>query len=62
MDVHRILLNEGITIIEGLRLQEVVPGLYEFIAMPMKIHGADGAPARVVVRRITDSEEDIAPL
>jgi arylformamidase len=43
-------------------LQEVVPGLYEFIAMPMKIHGADGAPARVVVRRITDSEGDIAPL
>ncbi len=62
VDVHRILLNAGITIIEGLRMQDVVPGLYEIIAMPMKIHGADGAPARVVVRRITDSENDEAPL
>lgn len=62
VDVHRILLNAGINIIEGLRLQDVVPGLYEFIALPLKIHGADGAPARVVIRRITDSENDDAPL
>jgi arylformamidase len=61
-DVHRILLKEGITIIEGLRMHDVVPGLYEFIALPMKINGADGAPARVVIRRITDSENDEVPL
>lgn len=61
-DVHKILLNAGITIIEGLRLTDVVPGLYEIIAMPMKIQGGDGAPARVVVKRITDQASDEIPI
>jgi len=61
-DVHKILLNAGITIIEGLKLNDVVPGLYEIIAMPIKLQGADGAPARVVVRRITDTEGDEPPV
>ncbi|RZK45016.1 MAG: cyclase family protein [Pedobacter sp.] len=55
VQVHKILLSAGITIIEGLKLNDAVQGLYEIVALPMKIQGSDGAPARVVIRRITDS-------
>ncbi|OQY99488.1 MAG: hypothetical protein B6D35_09080 [Candidatus Brocadia sp. UTAMX2] len=49
-DVHHILLNKGIIIIEGLDLNEVKPGEYELIALPLKIKDGDGSPARVVLR------------
>ena len=48
--IHRILLEAGIVIIEGLDLAGVLPGLYEMICLPMKILDADGAPARVILR------------
>jgi arylformamidase len=50
-EVHQLILGEGITIIEGLDLRAIVPGNYEMIALPMKIAGADGAPARVLIRK-----------
>jgi arylformamidase len=49
--VHRILLEAGIFIIEGLDLAAVMPGLYEMICLPLKILDADGAPARVILRK-----------
>ncbi len=45
--VHNILLENGIIIYEGLYLKKVPAGIYNFIGLPMKIIGADGAPARV---------------
>lgn len=48
-EVHRILLTEGIVIIEGLDLRGVPAGMYMMAALPLKISGADGAPARVVL-------------
>ena len=50
--VHHILLGAGITILEGLNMKGILPGLYEMVALPMKIQGADGAPARVIIRAI----------
>jgi arylformamidase len=50
--VHRILLEAGICVIEGLDLAGVLPGLYEMICLPMKILDADGAPARVILRKM----------
>jgi len=50
-DTHRILLAAGIWIVEGLKLGDVADGGYDMICLPMKIHGSDGAPARVVLRR-----------
>ena len=47
---HRTLLKQGITIIEGLDLLHVEPGRYELICLPLRLAGADGAPARVVLR------------
>ena len=37
--------------IEGLNLHEVLPGTYELICLPLAICGAEGAPARAVLRR-----------
>jgi arylformamidase len=46
---HDELLGAGMVIIEGLDLRNVKTGLYKLICLPMKLHGADGAPARVVL-------------
>ncbi|MBF0563624.1 MAG: cyclase family protein [Nitrospirae bacterium] len=51
-EVHRILLGGGVWIIEGLDLSMVTPGDYEFICLPLKITGAEGAPARAVARKL----------
>ena len=48
---HRVLLGAGTIVIEGLNLADVDPGIYEMICLPLRIIGADGAPARVVLRR-----------
>jgi arylformamidase len=47
---HHALLGAGVVIIEGLDLSEVEPGEYDLTCLPMLIAGADGAPARVVLR------------
>jgi arylformamidase len=48
---HHVLLGAGTIVIEGLNLADVDPGVYEMICLPLRIVGADGAPARVVLRR-----------
>jgi len=48
--VHQILLGRGVIIIEGLNLSNVLPGSYELICLPLKLVGAEGAPARAVLR------------
>jgi arylformamidase len=48
---HHVLLGGGTIVIEGLNLQDVNPGIYEMYCLPLKIVGADGAPARVVLRQ-----------
>ena len=48
--VHRILLEAGAWLLEGLDLSPVRPGRYELVCLPLKITGGDGAPARAVVR------------
>jgi arylformamidase len=50
IEVHQILLQAGIWIIEGLNLAQVAPGRYELVCLPLKIAQADGAPARAVLR------------
>lgn len=40
---------QGIVAVEGLVLDQVQPGIYTMHALPLKIAGADGAPARVIL-------------
>jgi len=47
---HLALLGAGVIILEGLNLADVPAGDYELIALPLKIVGADGAPARAILR------------
>ena len=49
-DTHRILLESGVVILEGLNLHNIDPGQYELTCLPLKIQGAEGAPARAILR------------
>jgi arylformamidase len=51
VETHHALLRAGIWIVEGLNLQKLKAGRYELICLPIKVAGADGAPARAIVRR-----------
>jgi arylformamidase len=46
---HRILLEAGIIILEGLDLRKVNPGDYQLICLPLKLAGSEGAPARAIL-------------
>ncbi len=52
VEVHNIILKAGIWVIEGLNLNNIKPGNYELICLPIKIAGSDGAPARAIIRPI----------
>jgi arylformamidase len=47
--VHHLLLGRGVVIVEGLDLSAVPAGLYQFICLPLRLGGLDGAPARAVL-------------
>ena len=51
VSAHHALYENGIHILEGLDLSEVTSGLYDLIALPLKIEGADGSPVRAVIRK-----------
>lgn len=51
-DVHRELLGVSMVLVEGLDLREADPGEYDLVCLPPRWRGADGAPARVVARRV----------
>ena len=46
---HRTLLGHAVVIVEGLDLSGPPPGEYQFICLPLRIEGCDGAPARAVL-------------
>jgi arylformamidase len=48
--VHRLLLEAGLVIVEGLDLSGVPAGAYELLCLPLKLQDGDGAPARVLLR------------
>jgi arylformamidase len=48
---HQALLAAKAIIIEGLNLSQVEPGEYQLICLPIKLGGAEGAPARTVLTR-----------
>jgi arylformamidase len=46
---HLELLEGGIPILEGLDLSGAVEGTYWLIALPLNLHGAEGAPVRAIL-------------
>jgi arylformamidase len=51
-ETHEALLGAGIWIIEGLNLKGVEPGSYDLVCLPLRLIGAEGSPARAILRRI----------
>jgi arylformamidase len=52
--VHRRLLGNGCIIIELLDLSGVPEGEYEMVALPLRLAGLDGSPARVILLQQED--------
>ncbi len=46
MEVHKILLEKGIVLLEGIVLDDVKEGEYFLNAAPLNINGSDGSPCR----------------
>ena len=46
LEGHRILLESDVIIIESLMLEDVPPGKYYLVCLPLKLAGTDGASAR----------------
>ena len=46
---HRAVLEAGVVIVEGLNLSTIDPGVHNFVCLPLKIVGCDGAPARAII-------------
>lgn len=47
---HLILLREEVSVVEGLDLRKVEPGMYHLTCLPIKIKGSDGAPTRAILQ------------
>lgn len=47
--VHRQLLGNNVTILEGIDLSKVEEGTYFLFVAPLKIEGADGSPVRAIL-------------
>lgn len=54
MDAHREVLKGDMRILEGLVLDDVAPGVYELIALPLAIVGADASPVRAILREMPE--------
>jgi arylformamidase len=50
-EAHHVLLGAGVVAVEGLDVREVEPGKYGLVCAPLKLVGAEGAPARVLLLR-----------
>ena len=47
--VHRALLTENISVLEGLDLSKVEQGKYFLMAQPIKISGVEASPCRAIL-------------
>lgn len=52
MAAHQAVLAADMRILEGLVLDDVPPGPYELIALPLPIAGGDASPVRAVLREL----------
>ena len=54
--IHRLLLDKNVLILEGLRLDFVMPGKYFLCAAPLNLGGCDGAPCRAILIDFEDKK------
>ena len=56
-ETHRILMESGVWIIEGLDLRGVDPGEYELLCLPLRMTGLEAAPARALLGKRKSGDE-----
>jgi arylformamidase len=52
LDAHHAVRRHGMAILEGVVLDQVAPGDYELIALPLKLAGMDASPVRAILRAL----------
>ena len=52
LDAHKALFEGGVAILESIDLSNVDEGVYELIALPLKIGGGDSSPVRAILRTL----------
>ena len=52
LPAHLVCLAHDMAILEGIRLDAVPEGLYELIAVPLKLVGFDASPVRALLREL----------
>jgi len=50
LDTHHVLRAAGVVNLENLLLDDVEPGIYELIALPLRLDAACASPVRAVLR------------
>lgn len=55
MAAHKAVLAADMRVLEGLVLDDVPPGRYELIALPLAIAGGDASPVRAILRELPDA-------
>ncbi len=46
---HQALWRHQMAVLEGLKLDQVAPGLYVLVALPLKLKGLDASPVRAIL-------------
>lgn len=49
LESHQAVAQYDMAILEGLVLKSVAPGLYQLIALPLRLRGAEASPVRAVL-------------
>jgi arylformamidase len=52
LPAHKTFLRHDMAILEGLVLKDVPEGVYELIALPLRLVGFDASPVRAVLRAL----------
>ncbi len=52
LPAHQVLFKYRMRNLEGLDLSQVPDGIYELIALPLKLSGSDASPVRAILRSI----------
>jgi arylformamidase len=54
LESHKAVYKHQLSILEGIILDKVPEGLYELIALPLKIKNADASPVRAILRDLDE--------
>ena len=58
LESHLAVHKNNMAILEGIVLDKTPEGLYELIALPLKIEGADATPVRAILRKLDSTQSE----